>query len=318
MVDAQPISAEDPEMQEAASQEAFSQHRAAIPALKDRACAAQGLGKLGRMCVALVSVCVLSLSLVSTAAAQPAPAARGSHTVTPKSSGVLSYDVTASSAKQKGSVQGQGVDDKQGWGCPNNQQWVVLKGEIRCAEKLTFDTGAAELLTGGKTLYVRSLLVAGFISGPLMRITGTENELRVDMFALNGGVVSSCFITKEEPSCHLGSPNNAHPGLAAVAQFASTGGQLRWANELVAGNLVFAGSTAGGSLQDAYIATVTSSQTHLDVHIAGLYYLDGSQGEMLRPIYSFGRIYWSALNGRWGGLAEAQFTTTSAWNANTP
>jgi hypothetical protein len=46
MVDTKPVSAEDPEMQEAASQKASPQRRAAIPALKDQACAAEPLVKL--------------------------------------------------------------------------------------------------------------------------------------------------------------------------------------------------------------------------------------------------------------------------------
>jgi hypothetical protein len=246
------------------------------------------------------------------------PPQRGSHTVLTKSAAPATYDSNATQAQKMGSsLQGLAVQSKKGFGCSDNKIWTIVKGQIQCAGQLDLAEGAAGLLVGGKTLYVRALLVDGFRTGVVIRVTGSSSDLRVDMFALNGGVVGSCYVTATEPGCHLGSPNDTHPGLAAVPKFPTADGQTRYASEMVGGNLVFAGSRVGGSMQDAYIASITSSQLYLDFHFVGLHHLDGSQGNNLRPIYSWGRLSWSALSAALGTGSDVTWITTSAWNANT-
>jgi hypothetical protein len=242
----------------------------------------------------------------------------GSQTVAVKSREVLSYNSAAPLSRKSGSGQGAGVETKVGFRCANGKHWAIIKGEIQCGETLNLSGEAAALLAGGKSLYVQANLVNGFRTGRFLRITGTNMDVRVDMFALDGSVTGSCFLTQDVNACHLGSPNSANPGLAAVPQFPTTGGTMRYASELVEGNLVFAGTRTGGALQDAYIASVVKTNSTFTVYFVGLHHLDGSQGNQLRPIYSWSRFNWDALSGMLGQAAEATLVTSTAWSANTP
>jgi hypothetical protein len=242
----------------------------------------------------------------------------GSQTVAVKSREMLSYNSAAPIARKSGSGQGRGIDDKVGFRCANGKQWAIIKGEIQCGETLSLSGGAATLLSGGKSLYVQANLGGGFRTGRFLRITGTNMDVRIDMFALDGSVTGSCFLTQDVNACHLGSPNSANPGLAAVPQFPTTGGVMRYASELVEGNLVFAGTRTGGALQDAYIASVVKTDSTFTVYFVGLHHLDGSQGNQLRPIYSWSRFNWDALSGMLGSAAQATLVTSTVWSANTP
>ena len=242
----------------------------------------------------------------------------GSQTVQAQSSKHIPYDSNAPRARRAGSGQG-GVEEKVGFKCRGKMLWAIVQGTVQCADKLTLAGGASGLLDGGKTLFVRANLVDGFVSGVLMRLTGTELELRVDMFGIDGRVTSSCFVTAAQPSCHQGSPNEANPGLDSLAQFTNAAGALRYASELVGGNEVFASSLVGGALKDAYIASVSVSQAHLDVQVAGVYFLDGSQGtSRMRPVYTSGRMSWATFAGATAQSNEMVWALGTGWAANTP
>jgi hypothetical protein len=242
----------------------------------------------------------------------------GSHTVAVKGRDILHYNSSAPLARKKGSGQGVGVEDKVGFRCGNGRQWAIVKGEISCGTLLTLGGEAAALLAGGRSLFVQAGLIGGFRTGRFLRITGSNMDVRVDMFALDGSVTGSCFLTQELDACHLGSPNSANSGLAAVPQFPTTGGQMRYASDLVEGNLVFAGTLTGGALQDAYIASVVKTNSVLTVYFVGLHHLDGLQGNQLRPIYSRGSFPWDALAGMMGNATDVTWVTSSSWSANTP
>jgi hypothetical protein len=245
-------------------------------------------------------------------------AERGSQTVSMKATAALSYDNAAPLSRKSGSGQGAGIDAKAGFRCANGKHWAIIRGEIQCGETLTLSGGAANVLAGGKVLYMQANLINGFRTGRVLRITGTAMDVRIDMFGLNGILTGSCYLTQDVNTCHLGSPNTANPGLAELPQFPTSGGQPRYASELVGGNLVFAGNLTGGALQDAYIASVVKNNTTLTVYFAGIHYLDGSQGNQLRPVYSFGQIQWDDLSGMFGNRSEMTLATMSAWSANTP
>jgi hypothetical protein len=242
----------------------------------------------------------------------------GSQTVAVKARDALSYNASAPLSRKSGSGQASGVEAKVGFGCGNGKQWAVIKDEIKCGETLTGGGEVAALLSGGKSLYVQANLISGFRTGRFLRITGTNVDVRVDMFALDGSVTGSCFLTQGVDACHLGSPNGANSGLAAAPQFPTTGGQMRYASELVEGNLAFAGNRTGGALQDAYIASVVKTNAALTVYFVGLHHLDGSQGSQLQPIYSRGSFSWDALAGMMGLATEITWATPNSWSANTP
>jgi hypothetical protein len=254
------------------------------------------------------------------------PSSRGSQTVLTKSGAMLTYDRDAPAARRKGSGQtaasdggehSGGVESRLGFSCEAGKRWAIVEGVIQCAAKMGLQPAASAITESGGTLYIRVRLVDGFSTGRVMRLTGDLLQIRVDMFGLDGRVASSCYLTKASPACHLGSPNAAHPELDLQPMFATAGGTRRYAADLASGNLSFAGSLAGGSMQDAYIASVTVSAGQLLVHYAGLHYLSGIQGpNHLRPVYGIGQVGWNTLSEMMGSQSDATWTLTSSWNAN--
>jgi hypothetical protein len=256
----------------------------------------------------------------STTLQMRSPQVKGSQTLGTFSRGALSYLPSSATAQKAGSA----FVYRNGFGCEGGRRWALVKGEIQCAGALDLGGGGGFFQAGGRTLYVRGRLIDGWRTGTLMRVTGTTSDLRVDMFSVNGNVTASCFVTAAEPTCHVGSPGGVHGGLAAVPQFLSNG-QMRHASDLVSGNMLFSASTAcssaaceAGGFDDAYIASVTVTASHLDFHIVGLHYLNGSRGMRLNPVYSSGRLNWDSLQSMMTGVSELTWLTTSAWSANTP
>jgi hypothetical protein len=272
-----------------------------------------------------------------------APAKRGAETVVPKSSSSPAYDPGAPTARKMGSSQeyssrsstnysseqvteSGGIKTKKGFGCGTGKNWAVVEGSIHCAGTLSLQPHSTAITEDGKELYIRAMLGNGFISGRVMRLSGDSMQMRVDMFGVDGRVASWCYLTQDKPTCHVGSFNDANPDLSTDPRFKAPNGQthdgkvkyaLKYASELVGGNLQFASSLAGSAMQDAYIASVTISNTGLLINYVGLHYLDGSQGaQKLQPIYSMGQVSWEALSGLFGDHSSTSWVLGSTWNAN--
>lgn len=200
-----------------------------------------------------------------------------------------------------------------GFTCPAGQIWGFQNGVLKCALPTTLIVQAV----AGKTFYVRANLIEGFVSGNLLRLTGENADLRLDLLDLGNNVVKSCFLNVTGKVCHMGLGGGANPGLAEEPTLPArtpAGSVVHaHADEMVLGGWTYMGSRAGGTYEDHYIVSARADGTSLSIQVAGLYAL--SNTKLLTAIYSAGAITLGALS---GSPSETVFTLSVGTAAPLP
>ncbi len=197
-----------------------------------------------------------------------------------------------------------------GFTCPAGQIWGFQNGVLKCALPTTLIVQAV----AGKTFYVRANLIEGFVSGNLLRLTGENADLRLDLLDLGNNVVKSCFLNVTGKVCHMGLGGGANPGLSEEPTLPARNpaGSLvhAHADEMVLGGWTYMGSRAGGTYEDHYIVSVRADGASLSIQVAGLYAL--SNTKVLTAIYSAGAITLGALSGSPSGTVFTLSVGTAA------
>ena len=140
------------------------------------------LGLVRAVVAALVALPPGAQAQVSAGREHSPPAARGSQTAQAQSRGGGGYDSSAPQALRGGTSEYRGGQARQGFGCAPGEEWAIVENMIKCGARLDVDSAASNIVTGGKVLHIRARLIDGFVSGILLRIVGTERDMRVHMF----------------------------------------------------------------------------------------------------------------------------------------
>lgn len=195
-----------------------------------------------------------------------------------------------------------------GFACAPGKRWGIQDGMVKCMVPV------AASIPGfaGKTVFVRFPLLNGYVSGRLLRLAGTENDIRVDIVDLTGAVGKSCFLTVSEKGCDLGSPGGYQTGLGAEPKYKyiKSGQTLKGtADEILAGPYTFADDRRGGSLQDNYIVTAKISDGGISLSLVGLFNMNSTNGYM-NVVYARGSFSASQLA---AAIDNDTWTASTSW-----
>lgn len=268
---------------------------------------------------------VISRWLAVVALASAAPVFAGGNT---GSGGVGHVSTSGSGAPtvqaSKGGTAGTSqalMQPASGFNCPPGESWGFQDGVLKCVKP----GGGASNALKGKVVFVRAKLISEFVTGRLLRITGTGVDLRLDALDLNNQVVSTCFLNDPAKVCHMGLPGGTNTNLdkepflpsrdITEKQFFIFGADAR---TFVSKQLVYAGSVSGGPLQDHFVLSAWQEAQGLVFNVVGLYSgLSNSptQALTLTPVISTGKISLTQL-----GFAKdgEVFTLPNAWAAPLP
>lgn len=195
-----------------------------------------------------------------------------------------------------------------GFSCLPGQRWGIQDGMVKCMVPVVSSIPGF----AGKTVFVRFPLLNGFVSGRLLRFTGTENDVRVDIVDLRGALGTSCYLTVAEKACDLGSPGGYQPGLASDPRYRYIkGGQVHrgTAEEILSGPFAFADDRRGGSLQDNYVVSARISDGGISVSLVGLFSMSNSSGEM-SVVYARGTFSATQLA---AAINNDTWTASTSW-----
>lgn len=175
-----------------------------------------------------------------------------------------------------------------GFGCQVGT-WGIQDGVVKCV--VSPADSVQSLLN--KVMFVRATLVNGYVSGSVLRLSGTSTDIRLDALDNNGQIVKSCYLTVIGKDCDLGVPSSYFPTLANDPRYpyltGAGGAALGTASQLVSTNARFMGQLVGGPLQDSFTITASLTQTGIRFHLAGVFYLSGLSG-LMTPVYSLGEF----------------------------